>query len=254
MIIICWFSLLALLSSFTYLTAATEKLKIFNDNNYNLVFPLKLSNTSTSLSINLTNQYFTNQLYAVYFDIIISNEIFDVNNRLKYKSNINKQNGQFLKFKLSINNNDNNILLYESKDLDQNHLKFFSSVFVSSNNTSLDLDFSTYLKNYAWNYRSFNKIVSINNIIIFPMNNVINEVGNQDNIQSHHYNLLMKFFLEDMSAFDYQDGISLLLTNEFTKRNYNESTLNWIKYTFVISTVIFALFQLVILFLYYKKI
>lgn len=254
MIALRWFRILALLYPFTHLTTATEKLKIINDNNYNLVFPLNLSNTSTSLSINLTNQYFTNQLYAVYFDIIISNEIFDINNKLKYKSNINKQNGQFLKFKLSMSNNGNDILLYENNDIDQNHLKIFSSVFVSSNNILLDLDFSTYLKNYAWNYRSFNKIVNINNIIIFPMNNVINEVENQDNIQSHHYNLLMKFFLEDMSVFDYQDGISLLLTNEFTKRNYNESTLDWIKFTFIIITVVYAIFQLVILYLYYKKI
>lgn len=245
--------LLIFFHSFIYITTAGEKLRLINKNDHTLVFPLKLSNTSTSLSINLTSHYFINQLYGIYFEATISNEIFDINNKLKYKHNINKQNGQFLSFKMSLDNNNSNILIYENRKVNQKDLKFFSTVLIDSNNLSLSLDFKTYLKNFAWNYRSFNKIININAITVFPLSKNINMKKEKGSIENHHYDLLMKFFSKNMDVFDYQDGISFLFSNEFTKRNYNENTLNWMKYTFVIGIIIYGIFQVLVL-LYCKKV
>lgn len=231
-----------------------EKVKILNKIDHSFSFPLKLSDTTTSLCVNLTDNYLSNQLYGIYFDLIISNELFDTNNKLRYKHNINKQKGQYMSLNLSLNTGNKSILLYNNEKINQNRVKYFSSVMISNTNLSLCLDLNTYLKNYAWNYRSFNKIISVDSITVFPLKKTDNKLDNENSVQGHHYNVLMKFFLENMDVFNYKSEISLLLTSEFSKRNYNENTLDWLSYNFILTTLVYGALQIIILFLCYKKV
>ena len=246
--------LLSILISLFNFIKGNEKVKTLNKNDHSLLFPLKVSDTTTSLCINLTDKYISNQLYGIYFDLIISNEIFDTNNKLRYKNNINKQKGQYLSLSLSLNTGNNSILLYNNQKINQNRVKIFSSVIINDTNLSLCLDLNTYLKNYAWNYRSFNKIISVDSITVFPLKKTDSTVDNENSIQSHHYNVLMKFFLEKMDVFNYKSEISLLLTTEFSKRNYNENILDWLNYNFILTTLVFGTFQLIMLLVCYKKV
>lgn len=246
--------LLTIIISLIKFTKGNEKVKTLIKNDHSFLFPLKVSDTTTSLCINLTDKYIPNQLYGIYFDVIISNEIFDTNNKLRYKHNINKQKGQYLSLNLSLNTGNNSILLYNNHQINQNRVKIFSSVMINDTNLSLCLDLNTYLKNYAWNYRSFNKIISVDSITVFPLKKTDSTIDNENSIQSHHYNVLMKFFLEKMDVFNYKNEISFLLTSEFSKRNYNENTLDWLSYNFILTTLIFGTFQIIILLVCYKKV
>lgn len=245
---------LTVLISLFYLIKANKKMKTLIKDNHNFLFPLRVSDTTTSLCINLTDKYISSQLYGVYFDVIISNEIFDINNKLRYKNNINKQKGQYISLDLSLKTENNTILLYNKQKISPNRVRYFSSVMISNNMLSLCFNLSTFLNNYAWNYRSFNKIINIDSITVFPLKNTDNTFENDNSIQSHNYNVLMKFFLEHMNVFNYKDKISLLLTNEFSKRNYNENTLDWLMYSFISVISLFVTFQILIFLVYYKKI
>lgn len=235
-----------------------------NLNTYTMLLDLPTENISKN-----------DTLYGLYFDLDLQNEIFDVNTHAKFKNN-KQQNGQYIELKLEIvdfNENTNNsnetfLLFRDDKITIQNDFyRCFTTIhnsLLKNNNAKLKITIFTYFTNFSWSFKVFDKIITISDIIIFPMtieqetNKLYNSkiygiIDDYNSIQGHNYNILMKFFVENVLNLNFQTDISKSLSVEYLKRNLNENTLDCVTYGFITAYSAFIISQLYLLYFILKQ-